>query len=115
MRIERDQEEQAIGKPQGTSSHIRRSFFPQRQRRRQIQRQRQKKFQKEWVHVYRFKFPVLMYIDAEMSLAHVDTYCPLQDKDKDNDKDKDKIHKRPYMCYIFEKQGVQGYQIRRIQ
>ena len=28
MRIERDQEEQAIGKPQGTSSHIRRSFFP---------------------------------------------------------------------------------------
>ena len=26
MRIERDQEEQAIGKPQGTSSHIRRSF-----------------------------------------------------------------------------------------
>ena len=31
-----------------------------------------------------------MYIDAEMSLAHVDTYCPLQDKDKDKDKDKGK-------------------------
>ena len=58
-----------------------------------------------------------MYIDAEMSLAHVDTYSPLQDKDKDKgkdkdkDKDKDKIHKRPYMCYIFEKLRVQGYQI----
>ena len=58
-------------------------------KKRQIQRQRQNKFQKEWVHVYRFHFPVLMYIDAEMSLAHVDTYCPLQDKDKDKDKDKD--------------------------
>ena len=62
-----------------------------------------------------------MYIDAEMSLAHVDTYCPLQDndkdthkdkdKDKDKGKDKDKINKRPYMCYIFEKLRVQGYQI----
>ena len=31
-----------------------------------------------------------MYIDAEMSLAHVDTYCPLQDKDKDKDKDNNK-------------------------
>ena len=62
-----------------------------------------------------------MYIDAEMSLAHVDTYCPLQDKDKnkhkykykdkDKDKYKDKIDKIPYMCYIFEKLRVQVYQI----
>ena len=50
-----------------------------------------------------------MYIDAEMSLAHINTYCPLQDKDKD--KDKDKMLKRPNICYAFEKQGVQGYQI----
>ena len=27
------------------------------------------------------------------------------------DKDKDKVLKRPNMCYIFEKQKVQGYQI----
>ena len=32
-------------------------------------------------------------------------------KDKDKDKDKDKVHRRPNICYIFEKQGVQGYQI----
>ena len=32
-------------------------------------------------------------------------------KDKDEDKDKDKVLKRPITCYIFEKQGVQGYQI----
>ena len=32
-------------------------------------------------------------------------------KDKDKDKDKDKVLKRPDMCYIFEKQKVQGYQI----
>ena len=31
--------------------------------------------------------------------------------DKDKDDDKDKILKRPYMCYIFEKLRVQGYQI----
>ena len=34
-----------------------------------------------------------------------------KDKDKDEDKDKDKVLKRPITCYIFEKQGVQGYQI----
>ena len=34
------------------------------------------------------------------------------DKDKDtDDKDKDKVPKRPKKSYIFEKQGVQGYQI----
>ena len=56
-----------------------------------------------------------------MSLAHFDTYCPLQDKDKYKDKDKDKdtdkdkykdkIDKRPNICYVFEKLRVQGYQI----
>ena len=30
---------------------------------------------------------------------------------KDKDNDKDKVLKRPNMCYIFEKQKVQGYQI----
>ena len=53
-----------------------------------------------------------------MSLAHK-TNCPLQDKDKDKDKakdkdkdkDKDKITKRPNMCYIFENDMTQGYQI----
>ena len=34
-----------------------------------------------------------------------------KDKYKDKDKDKDKVLKRPNMCYIFEKQKVQGYQI----
>ena len=38
-----------------------------------------------------------------------------KDKDKDEDKDKDKVLKRPITCYIFEKQGVQGYQIWRLQ
>ena len=40
-----------------------------------------------------------------------------KDKHKDNDKDndKDKVLIRPITCYIFEKQGVQGYQIRRLQ
>ena len=33
------------------------------------------------------------------------------DEYKDKDKDKDKVHRRPNICYIFEKQGVQGYQI----
>ena len=58
-----------------------------------------------------------------MSLAHFNTYCPLQDKDnykhkdkdkdkdKDSDKDKDNILKRHNMCYVFEKLRVQGYQI----
>ena len=32
-----------------------------------------------------------------------------QYKDKDKDKDKDKVLKRPNMCYIFEKQKVQGW------
>ena len=30
-------------------------------------------------------------------------------KDKDKDKDKDEVHKRHNICYIFEKQGNQGY------
>ena len=38
-----------------------------------------------------------------------------KDKDKDEDKDKDKVLKRPITCYIFEKQGVQGYQIWHLQ
>ena len=32
-------------------------------------------------------------------------------KDKYKDKDKVKVHKILNMCYIFEKQRVQGYQI----
>ena len=34
-----------------------------------------------------------------------------KDKDKDKNKDKDKVQKILYMWHIFEKQGVQGYQI----
>ena len=34
-----------------------------------------------------------------------------KDEDKDKDKDKDKVLKRLSICYIFGKQGVQGYQI----
>ena len=34
-----------------------------------------------------------------------------KDKDKDKENDKDKVPKRPITCYIFEKLGVQGYQI----
>ena len=34
-----------------------------------------------------------------------------KDKDKDKDTDKDKVLKRPNMCYIFEKDMTQGYQI----
>ena len=37
------------------------------------------------------------------------------DQEKDNDNDKDKVFKRPITCYISEKLGVQGYQIRRLQ
>ena len=37
------------------------------------------------------------------------------DNDKDKDKDKDKSAENLNICYIFEKQGVQGYQIRRLQ
>ena len=32
--------------------------------------------------------------------------------DKDKDEDKDKVHRRPKICYIFEKQRVQGYRCR---
>ena len=39
-----------------------------------------------------------------MSLPH-DTHCHFEDKDKD------RMLKRPNICYVFEKQGVQGYQI----
>ena len=38
--------------------------------------------------------------------THKDKY-----KDKDGDDDIDKVVKRPITCYIFEKQGVQGYQM----
>ena len=34
-----------------------------------------------------------------------------KDKDKDRNKDTDKVHKILYMWHIFEKHGVQGYQI----
>ena len=34
-----------------------------------------------------------------------------KDIDKDTDKEKDKITKRPLMCYTFEKDLTQGYQI----
>merc|ERR1712179_182061 len=34
-----------------------------------------------------------------------------KDKYEDKDKDKDKMLKRPIKCYIFEEQGVRGYQI----
>ena len=44
--------------------------------------------------------------DAEYKDKYIDIY-----KDKDKDKDKYKVHRRPNICYIFEKQGVQGYQI----
>ena len=32
-------------------------------------------------------------------------------KDKDKDKYKDRVHRRPIICYIFKKEGVQGYQL----
>ena len=35
----------------------------------------------------------------------------IQRKDKDKDEDKDKVQKILDMWHIFEKQGVQGYQI----
>ena len=38
--------------------------------------------------------------------THKDKY-----KDRDEDNYKDKVLKRPITCYIFEKLGVQGYQI----
>ena len=34
-----------------------------------------------------------------------------KDKDKGKDKDKDKVLQRPNVCYIFEDQWVQGFQI----
>ena len=38
--------------------------------------------------------------------THKDKY-----KDKDEENDRDKVLKRPITCSIFEKLGVQGYQI----
>ena len=32
-------------------------------------------------------------------------------KHKGKEKDKDKVHRRPNICYIFETQAVQGYQL----
>ena len=48
--------------------------------------------------------PVLMYIgcNALWLISYAHQY---------KDKDKDKVLKRHNMCYIFEKQKVQGYQI----
>ena len=61
MRIERDQEEQAIGKPQGTSSHIRRSFFPTKTKTKtntktKTWRSRQLEIHKEPRHTLRGQF-----------------------------------------------------------
>ena len=39
---------------------------------------------------------------------HKDKY---KDKYKYKDKDKDKVLQRPNVCYIFEDQWVQGFQI----
>ena len=33
-----------------------------------------------------------------------------KDKDEDKDNDKDKMLKRPFICYIFKKQGAQDIQ-----
>ena len=35
----------------------------------------------------------------------------IQDKDSGKDKDKDKVQRGTNICYIFENQGVKGYQI----
>ena len=35
----------------------------------------------------------------------------IQDRDSGKDKDKDKVQRGTNICYIFENQGVQGYQI----
>ena len=63
----------------------------QRQIQRQIQKQRQKS-SRENENVYRFKYPVLMYIGWDVP-AH-DAHCQLQDKDKDKDKERQRQRQR---------------------
>ena len=64
------------------------------------QRQRQEKT---------FKKKVLMYIGIIAVLRYI--YIGKQAYEITFDKDKDKMLKRPNMCYIFEKQEVQRFQI----
>ena len=47
----------------------------------------------------------------EDDISHDDDNDKDTRKYKDNDKDKDKMLKRPITCYIFKKQGAQGFQI----
>ena len=47
-----------------------------------------------------------LYSSGDVKHNDKDTH---KDKDKDKDNDKDKVLKRPITCYVFEKQGVQGY------
>ena len=65
-------------------------------------------------HVYRLTCSVQHYIFTDKQ-AHKITFGKDKNKDKgkdkDKEKDKDKVLKRPNMCYIFEKQKVQGFQI----
>ena len=63
-------------------------------------------------HVYRLTCSVQHYIFTDKQ-AHEITFGKDKEKDKgkEKDKDKDKVLKRPNMCYIFEKQEVQGFQI----
>ena len=44
--------------------------------------------------------------EADKTRPHM-KYCCEEDN-QDKDKYKDKLLKKPYMCNVFEKQGVQG-------
>ena len=59
-------------------------------------------------NVYRLSFSVQHYIFTDKQ-AHEITFG--KDKDKDKGRDKDKVLEKHNMCYILEKQEVQGFQI----
>ena len=64
------------------------------------------KIQEKCVNVYKLTYPVSMICRLKYPLAH-NTHCQREDIDKD----RDRMLRIPNTCYIFEKQGVQGYQI----
>ena len=95
----------------------------QRHTQRQIQRHRQERTSKKKSSCicFAYKLHIIHRRKAEdtvyysvMTMTTTKTHTKTNTKTK-KDNDKDKVLKRPITCYIFEKLGVQGYQIRRLQ
>ena len=97
----------------------------QRHTQRQIQRQRQERTSKKKSSCICIAYFLHIIHTLPESQGHCLSFCDDNNndkdthkdkyRDKDEDNDKDKVLKSPITCYIFEKLGVQGYQIRRLQ